>query len=105
MRISSLRYMKSKRLDNDIKAKTISKNCTNYQTKEEPRKKSATVRYRTRMHKTNSVCTERNSPTPNPLGHNADIPERYNLCSTSEPGNLVASKEREFFLNNKNMPS
>ena len=45
--------------------------------KENQEKKSATSRYRTRMHHKNTVCSERNSPTPNPLGHHAfDIPER-----------------------------
>ena len=49
--------------------------------------------YRTRMHNKNFVCMERNSATPNPLCHIAfDIPERYNLYSTSEPDKLVASK-------------
>ena len=47
------------------------------------------------MHNKNSVYTERNSPTPNPLGHIVfDFPERYNLYSTSEPDKLVASKQR-----------
>ena len=61
--------------------------------------KSAKSRYWTRMHNKNSVCTERNSPSSNPLGHNAyDIPERYNLYSTSEPDKLVASNQRLEFL-------
>ena len=48
----------------------------------ENQEKSATSRYRTRMHTTNSVCTERNSPTPNPIGHNAfNIPKRYITCT------------------------
>ena len=38
-RISSLSYIKLKRLDNDIKTKTISKTCTNDETKGKPRKK------------------------------------------------------------------
>ena len=38
-RISSLSYIKLKRLDNDIKTKSISKTCTNYETKGKPRKK------------------------------------------------------------------
>ena len=37
-RISSLSYINLKRLDNDIKAKSISKTCTNYETKGKPRK-------------------------------------------------------------------
>ena len=37
-RFSSLRYIKLKRLDNDIKIKSISKNCINYETKGKPRK-------------------------------------------------------------------
>ena len=97
-RISSLVYIKLKRLDNDIKTKSISKTCTNYETKGKPRK-SVTLRYRIRMHNKNSVCTERNSPTPNPLGHIVfDIPERYNLYSTSESDKLVASKQRREIL-------
>ena len=60
--------------------------------------KSVTLRYRTRMHNKNSVCTERNSPTPYPLGQIVfDIPERYNLYSTNEPDKLVASKQRRNF--------
>ena len=44
------------------------------------------------MHNKNSVCTERNSQTPNALGHIVvDIPERYNLYSINEPDKLVAS--------------
>ena len=38
-RISSLSYIKLKRLDNDIITKSISKTCTNYETKGKPRKK------------------------------------------------------------------
>ena len=46
----------------------------------ENQEKSATSRYRTRMHNKNSACTERTRPTPDPLGHNAfDIPKRYTL--------------------------
>ena len=48
-RISSLSYIKLKRLDNDIKTKSIAKTCTNYETKGKPRKKKATSRYRTRI--------------------------------------------------------
>ena len=63
------------------------------------KKKSATLRYRTCMHNKNSVCTELNSPTPNPLGHIVfDIPERYNLYSTNKPDKLVASKQRREIL-------
>ena len=98
-RISSLSYIKLKRLDNDIKTKSISKTCTNDETKVKPRK-SATSRYRTRMHNKISVCMERNSSMPKSLGHRAiDITERYNLYSTSEPDKLVASKQqRDFFV-------
>ena len=39
-RISSLSYIKLKCLDNDILTKSISKTCTNYETKEKPRKKA-----------------------------------------------------------------
>ena len=95
--ISSLQFIKLKRLDNDIKTKkkNNSKTCTNYETKGKPRKK-ATSRYRTRMHNKNPVFTERNRPTPNLIGHTAfDIPDRYNLYSTSERDKLVASKQRE----------
>ena len=61
----------------------------------ENQEKSVTLRYRTCMHNKNSVCTERNSPTPKPLGHIVfDIPECYNLYSTSELDKLVASKQR-----------
>ena len=38
-RISSLSYIKLKRLNNDIKTKSISKTCTNDETKGKPRKK------------------------------------------------------------------
>ena len=96
--ISSLGYIKWKRLGNDIKTKSISKPCTNYETKGKPRK-SATLRYRTRMHNKKSVCTERYSTTPNPLGNIVfDIPERNNLYSTSEPEKLVVSKQRREIL-------
>ena len=45
--------------------------------------------------KTTSVCMEWNSSTPKPLGHELiDIPEGYNLYSTSEPDKLVVSKQR-----------
>ena len=37
-RISSLRYIKLKHFDTDIKTKSISKTCTNYETKGKPRK-------------------------------------------------------------------
>ena len=61
----------------------------------ENREKSVTFWYRTRMHNKYSVCTERNSATPNPMGHIVfDLPECYNLYSTSEPDKLVASKQR-----------
>ena len=61
----------------------------------EIQEKSVTLRYRTRSHNKNSVCMERNSPTSNPLGHIFfDIPERYNLYSTSEPEKLVAKKTK-----------
>ena len=63
--------------------------------RKESQEESVTLRYRTRMHNKNSVCKEQNSPTPNPLGHIVfDIPERYNLYSTSEPDKLVSSKQR-----------
>ena len=39
MRVSSLRYIELKRLDNDIKTKSISKTCTNYETKGKQRQK------------------------------------------------------------------
>ena len=68
--ISSLSCIKLKRLDN-IKTKSISRTCTNDETKGKPRKKSVTSRYRTRMHNKYSVCMERNSPTPKPLGYRA----------------------------------
>ena len=56
---------------------------------------SVTLRYRSHMHNTNCMCTERNSQMPNPLGQIVfDIPERYNLYSTSGPDKLVASKQR-----------
>ena len=100
-RISSLSYIKLKRLDNDIKTKTISKTCTNDETKGKPRKKSGTSVYRTRtrMHNKNSMCMERNGPLAKPLGHRAiDINERNNLYSTNKPGKLVASKKQREFL-------
>ena len=100
-RISSLSYIKLKRLDNDIKTKTISKTCTNDETKGKPRKKSVTLVYRTRtrMHNKNSMCMERNGPLSKPLGHRAiDINERYNLYSTNKPDKLVASKKQREVL-------
>ena len=39
-RFSTLSYIKLKRLDNDIKTKSITKTCTNYETIGKPRKKS-----------------------------------------------------------------
>ena len=63
-RISSLSYIKLKRLDNDIKTKSISKTCTNYETKGKPREKSHIP-----VSNKNSVCMERNSSTPIPLGN------------------------------------
>ena len=100
-RISSLSYIKLKRLDNDIKTKSISKTCTNDETKGNPRKKSVTSVYRTRtrMHNKNLMCMERNGPLPKPLGHRAiDMNERYNLYSTSKSDKLVASKKQREFL-------
>ena len=66
----------------------------------ENKEKSVTSRYRTRMRNKPSVCMERNSSMPKPLGHRViDITERYNLYSTSDPDKLVASKQqRDFFL-------
>ena len=94
-RLSSLSYIKLKRLDNDIKTKSFSRTCTDDETKGKPRKKSVTSRYQTRMHNKNSVCMERNNPTPKPLGYRAiDITERYNLYSTSGLDMLVASKQQ-----------
>ena len=49
----------------------------------------------------NSVCLERNSSTPIPLGHSAvDVRSQkcYNLYSTSGPDKLVASKQRREIL-------
>ena len=68
MRISSLSYIKLKRLDNDIKTKSISKTCTNYETKGKPRKKKPHPGIEPEFNKS-SVCMERNSSTPIPLGH------------------------------------
>ena len=99
-RISSLSYIKLERLDNDIKTKSISKTCTNDETKGK-QETNATAVYRTRngMHNKNSMCMERNGPLPKPLGHRAiDITERYNLYSSSEPEKLVASKQQREFL-------
>ena len=48
--ISSLRYMKLKRLDNDIKTKHF-KNLYKIMKLKENEEKSATLRYRTRVHK------------------------------------------------------
>ena len=67
----------------------------------ENQEKSARLRYRTRVHKKKSVCTEQNGPTPNPLGHNAlNISERYNMYSTTvtEADKLVASKQQQEIL-------
>ena len=82
-----------------LKQKAFQKLVQIMKPKENKEKKRAISRYRIRMHNKNSVGTERNSTTPNPLGHNAfDIPERYNLYSTSEPDKLVAPKQRWKFL-------
>ena len=98
-RISSLSYIKLKRLDNDIKTKAFQELVQMMKLKEN-QEKSVTSLYRTRMHNKNSVCMEQNSPKPKPLGYRAiDITERYSLYSTSEPDKLVASKQqREFFV-------
>ena len=81
-RISSPGYIELKRLDNDIKTKSISKTCTNDETKGKPRKKSSTSVYRTRIQNKNTVCMERNGPLPKPLGHRAiDVTERYTVIS------------------------
>ena len=67
--------------------------------KENQEKKSVTSRYRTRMHIKNSVCMERNSPTPKPLRYRViDFTEHYNMYSTSDPDKLVASKQQREFL-------
>ena len=101
-RISSLSYIKLKRLDNDIKTKSISRTCLNDETKWKPRKKSVISRYRTRMHNKNSMCMERNRPSRKPLtlGYRAiDITERYYLYSTNDPNKLVASERlQELFF-------
>ena len=67
-RISSLSYIKLKRSDNDIKTKSISKTCTNYETKEYQEKKSHIPVSNPDLTKAR-VCMERNSSTPIPLGH------------------------------------
>ena len=77
-----------------LKQKAFQELVKNDETKGKPRK-SVTFRYRTCMDNNNSVCMERNSPTPKPLGYRAiDITERYNLYSTSDPDKLVASKKQ-----------
>ena len=82
-----------------LKQKAFQKFVQMMKLKENEEKKSATSVYRTRMHNKNSVCLERNSPMPKPLGHRAiDITERYNLYITSEPDKLVASKQQREFL-------
>ena len=96
--ISSLNYIKLKRLDNDLKTKAFQL-IQMIKLKENREKKSVTSRYRTRIHNKNSVCMERNSPTPKPLGYRAiDFTERYNLYSTSDPDKLVSSKQQREFL-------
>ena len=57
-RISSLSSIELKRLDSDIKTKSILKTFTNDETKRKPRKKSSTSVYRTRngMHLTKTQC-------------------------------------------------
>ena len=112
-RTSSLSYIKLKRLNNDIKTKSISKTCTIYETKIPPpppkkkKKKKKTnnnnnkkqkKQNKTKQNKTNKkkkkkqtnktkqnkcpiavsnpnnkilLCTERESPTPNPLSNRA----------------------------------
>ena len=57
-RISSLSYIKLKRLDNDIKTKSISKTCTNYETKGKPKQKKTHPGIEPEFNK-NSVCMER----------------------------------------------
>ena len=60
-RISSLSYIKLKRLDIDIK--TAFQELVQMMKLKENQEKSVTSRYRTRMHNKNSVCMERNSST------------------------------------------
>ena len=61
--------MKLKCLDNDIKTKSISKTCTNYESKGKPRKK-CNIPVSNPNNK-NSVCVQRNGSTPKPLDHSA----------------------------------
>ena len=65
----------------------------------ENQEKNATSRYRTRIINKNSVCMERNSSTPIPLGHIAvDIRSVITCTVQVEPDKLVASKQRREIL-------
>ena len=78
-----------------LKQKGFQKSCTNYETKGKTKKIKCHIAV-SNPHSKNSVCIERNSPIPIILGHRAiDITERYNLYSTSEPDQMVASNQRE----------
>ena len=94
-RISSLSYIKLKCLDNDILTKSISKTCTNYETKGKPRKKLHIPVSNPHLNK-NLVCMERNSLTPKPLGHSS-VDLKGVVLGTRESDKLVASKNDEKF--------
>ena len=55
-----------------LKQKAFKKTCTNYETKGKPRKKMPHPGIEPEFNKT-SVCMERNSSTPIPLGHIAVV--------------------------------
>ena len=80
-RISSLGYIKLKRLDNDIKTKSILKICKNYETKENPRQ-NATSRYRTCIIKLSAHGAQQ-SNAYNTRHRTIHIRKRYNLYITS----------------------
>ena len=100
-RISSLSYIKLKHLVNVIKTKSISKTCTNYETKGKPRKKLPHPGIEPEFNKT-SVCMERNSSTPIPLGHEdgvaqsvehwtANLAARVRSPVGEEPSDLICA--------------
>ena len=91
-RISSLSYIKLKRLDNDIKTKSISKTCTNYETKGKPRKKMPHPGIEPELCEKQKLgvhgAEQFNVDTSRP--HYRRYQKCYNLYSSSEPDKLVA---------------
>ena len=94
--ISSLSYIKLKRLDNDIKTKSMSKTCTNDETKGKPRKKMVHPGIEPELCEKQNLgvhgAEQFNTDTSRP--HCRRYQKCYNLYSTSGPDKLIASKQR-----------